>query len=253
MIAQERRQRILAAIEEASIASVRDLAARFGVTPITITRDLQGLERQGLIRRVHGGAIGVRQSSYEPPFVARETHLAGEKRRIAERAVELVHDGESLIVDVGTTTLEVARALKGKRNLTVLVSNLRAALELATQPAIQVIVVGGKLRTSELSMVGHIADNILRDFQVDTAFIGVGGITVEDGLTEFNVDEAGTKRVMLQRARRRIVVADHTKFGKVMLAAVAPITAADAIVTGADLDAATAAHVREAGVELILA
>ncbi len=252
MIAPERRQRILLAIEEAGIASIRDLAARFGVTPITITRDLQGLEQQGLVRRVHGGAIGVRASSYEPPFVARETHLSGEKRRIAQRAVDLVRDGESLILDVGTTTLEVARALKGKRNLTVLVSNLRAALELATQPAIQVIVVGGKLRPSELSMVGHVAESTLRDFRVDTAFIGVGGITLADGLTEFNVDEAGTKRVMLQRARRRIVVADHTKFGKVMLAAVAPITAADAIVTGAGLDTETVGRLREAGIEVIL-
>src|SRR5690349_17518144 len=88
MIAPERRQRILLAIEDAGVASIRDLAARFGVTPITITRDLKGLEQQGLVRRVHGGAIGVRASSYEPPFVARETHLSHEKRRIAQRAVE---------------------------------------------------------------------------------------------------------------------------------------------------------------------
>ena len=253
MIARERRRRVFEAIEESGVAAVRDLARRFGVAGITITRDLHDLEQEGLIRRVHGGAISVRGASYEPPYSARTTQLAAEKRRIAERAVALVRDGESLILDVGTTTLEVARALKGKRNLTVLVSNLRAALELATQPAIQVIVVGGKLRASELSMVGHLAEETLRGFQVDKAFISVGGLTVEHGLTEFNVDEAGAKRVMIERSRQRIVVADHTKFGKVMLAAVAPLSAVNTVITTAAADVATVEAIRRLGVEVIVA
>lgn len=253
MIARARRQRVFEAIEEGGVVSVRDLAQRFAVSGITITRDLQELEQQGLVHRVHGGAISVRGASYESPFTARESLLFAEKQRIAHRAVELVRDGDSLILDVGTTTLAIARALKGKRNLTVLVSNLRAALELASQPAIQVIVVGGKLRVGELSMVGHLAEQTLRGFQVDKAFIGVGGITIEQGLTEFNVDEAGTKQAMLESARQRIVVADHTKFGKVMLAVVAPATAAHIIVTGGDVDAAIVARLQDAGVEVVLA
>src|SRR6266699_512415 len=133
MIAQERRQRIFEDIETSGVASVRELAQRFEVSGITIMRDLQEMEQQGLIRRVHGGAISVRGASYEPPFIAREAHHSAEKQRIAARAVELINDGDSLILDVGTTTLEIARALKGKRNLTVLVTNLRVALELASQ------------------------------------------------------------------------------------------------------------------------
>lgn len=253
LIARERRQRVLEIVESTGIASVRELAHRLDVAPITITRDLQELEQEGLIRRVRGGAISVRGASYEPPFSARETHLHAEKRRIAEKAVELVRDGDSIILDVGTTTLEIAHALKGKRNLTVLVSNLRGAFALANLAAIQVIVVGGRLRSSELSMVGHLAEQTLRSFQVDKAFIGVGGITLEHGLTEFNVDEAGTKKAMLERARQRIVVADHTKFGKMMLAAVAPVGAVDMIITGSEVDRDIVRPLQDAGVEIVLA
>src|SRR5258708_6415021 len=224
MIAQERRQRIFEDIETSGIASVRDLAQRFEVSTITVMRDLQELEQEGLIRRVHGGAISVRGASYEPPFSARKSQLSPEKHRIAAKAVEMIQDGDRIILDVGTTTLEIARALKGKRNLTVLVTNLRAALELASQPAIQVIVVGGRCRTSELSMIGHLAEQTLRTFQVDKAFIGVGGVTVSHGLTAFNFDEAGTQRTMIERARQAIVVADHTKFGKIMLTQIAPLS-----------------------------
>src|SRR5579863_2084451 len=117
MIAQERRQRIFEDIESCGIASVRNLAQRFEVSNITVMRDLQELEQEGLIRRVHGGAISVRGASYEPPFTARESQLSAEKQRIAAKAVEMINDGDSLILDVGTTTLEIARALKGKRNL----------------------------------------------------------------------------------------------------------------------------------------
>lgn len=253
MIAQERRQRIFEDIEASGIASVRELAQRFEVSTITIMRDLQELEQEGLIRRVHGGAISVRGASYEPPFTARESQLSTEKQRIAEKAVELINDGDSLILDVGTTTLEIARALKGKRNLTVLVTSLRAALELASQPAIQVIVVGGKLRSSELSLVGHLAEQTLRAFQVDKAFIGVGGITIEHGLTEFNFDEAGVKRTMIERARQCIVVADHTKFGKVMLTTVASLTVVDRIITGTEIDDEMVTRLRQMGVEISLA
>ncbi|WP_112433044.1 DeoR/GlpR family DNA-binding transcription regulator [Thermogemmatispora tikiterensis] len=253
IIAQERRRKIFEIIESSGVVSVRDLAQRFTVSSITVVRDLQELEEQGLIRRVHGGAISLRGASYEPPFSAREAEHAEEKRRIAARAVELVNDGESLILDVGTTTLEIARALKGKRNLTVLVTNLRAALELANQSAIQVIVVGGKLRPSELSLVGHLAERTLRSFQVDKAFIAVGGITIEHGLTEFNFEEAGTKQAMIERARRRIVVADHSKFGKVMLTTVAPLNAIDTIITDSGLDSETLTRLRELGIEVVLA
>lgn len=252
MLAQERRQHIFKNIETSGVASVRDLSQRFDVSMITIMRDLQELEQEGLVRRVHGGAISVRGASYEPPFSARETQFATEKQRIALKAIELIGDGDSLILDVGTTTLEIARALKGKRNLTVLVTNLRAALELARQPAIQVIVIGGKLRSSELSMVGHLTEETLRSFQVDKAFIGVGGITAEHGLTEFNFDEAGTKRVMLEQARQSIIVADHTKFGRVMLTKVAPLNAADMLITGHELDEEFKRAVAEAGVTLLL-
>lgn len=253
LLAQERRQRIFKDIEASGVASVRDLAQRFDVSLITIMRDLQELEQEGLIRRVHGGAISVRGASYEPPFSARESQFSPEKQRIAHKAIELITDGDSIILDVGTTTLELARALKGKRNLTVLVTNLRAALELASQPAIQVIVIGGKLRASELSMVGHLAEQTLRTFQVDKAFIGVGGITLKHGLTEFNFDEAGTKRVMFERARQKIVLADHTKFGKVMLTQVAPLSAVDLIITGSEIDESAKREMEEAGMKLLLA
>lgn len=252
LLAGERRRLIFEAIDADGVGSVLELARRFHVARITIVRDLRELEAHGVIRRVRGGAISARGASYEPPYVARTTQLLDEKRRIARQAAMLVRDGDSLLLDVGTTTLEVARALKGKRNLTVLVTNLRAASELATQPAIQIMVIGGKLRVSELSMVGQFAEEMLERFHVDTAFIGVGGISLEHGLTEFNVDEAGTKRIMLRCAERRIVVADHTKFGKTMLASVGPVTAAHTIITGSEADPEMVRRLRDAGVDVVL-
>lgn len=253
MLAQERRQHIFKAVEASGVASVRDLAQRFDVSMITVMRDLQELEQEGLIRRVHGGAISVRGASYEPPFSAREAQFSEEKQRIALKAVEIVSDGDSLILDVGTTTLEIARALKGKRNLTVVVTNLRAALELASQPAIQVLMIGGKLRSSELSVVGHLAEQTLRTLHADKAFIGVGGITPESGLTEFNFDEVGVKRAMIERARQVIVVTDHTKFGKAMLTQVAPLSVIDLLITGSELDEIHRREIEDAGVKLLLA
>ncbi len=134
----------------------------------------------------------------------------------------------------------------------MLVTSLRAALELSNQSAMQVIVVGGKLRSSELSLVGHMTENTLRMFQVDKAFIGIGGITIEHGLTEFNFEEAGTKRVMIERARERIVVADHTKFGKAMLNTVASLSIVDTIITGAEVDAEMVTRLQQLGVEVVL-
>ncbi len=253
LLVQERRQRILEIISTNGTVSVRDLTQEFDVSSITIIRDLQELEQQGLILRIHGGAISIRHTSFEPPFSTRETHHLAEKARIAAKAIELIQDGDSLILDVGTTTLEIARALKGKHNLTILVTNLRAASALASQSALQVVVIGGKLRLSELSMVGHLTEETLRQFQVDKAFLGAGGINLEQGLTEFNLDEAGTKRVMIERARQRIVVADHTKLGQTMLNTVAPLHAIDTIITNSEADAGIIARLREEGIEIVLA
>jgi len=146
MLARERHQAILQLIENQGAVTVADLCHRFAVSDMTIRRDLAELERAGLIRRVYGGAVSARGRSYEPPFLTRSGESQAEKERIGQAAAALIHDGDSLALDVGTTTLEVARHLKGKHNLTIVTNSLHIANALANQSDIRLILAGGILR-----------------------------------------------------------------------------------------------------------
>jgi DeoR/GlpR family transcriptional regulator of sugar metabolism len=154
---------------------------------MTIRRDLRELDREGLLRRVHGGAISNLGRSYEPPYQIRTTRQIEAKRAIGRKAAEMIFDGDSLALDVGTTTLEVVRFLHGKRNLTILTASLPIANEIASSLSltadVRLILTGGIVRAGELSMVGHIAEETYRSLRVDKAFIGIGGLNLESGLT----------------------------------------------------------------------
>jgi DeoR/GlpR family transcriptional regulator of sugar metabolism len=253
MTATERRQRIIERIETEGSIAVADLSRRFAVSEMTIRRDLRALENEGLLRRVYGGAISARGRGYEPPYLVRAAKQGGDKQRIGQRAAELVYDGDSIALDVGTTTLEVARHLKGKQNLTIITASLPIANELVNHPGIRLIITGGILRDGELSMVGHLAERSLRDVHVDKAFVGIGGISLEAGLTEFNLEDALVKRAMIACAAECIVVADSSKFGCTAFAAVAPFSQVRTIVTDVGLGDEMVARLRAANIELILA
>jgi DeoR/GlpR family transcriptional regulator of sugar metabolism len=181
----------------------------------------------------------------------RGADCAEEKRRIGRAAAEQIHDGETIFLGSGTTTLEVARRLADKKNLTVITNALTIATQLANNPAINVVITGGVLRHSELSMIGHIVEHTLKELHADKAIISMRAISLSEGLTNDNVLETMTDRLIIQFAQEVILVADHTKFGKVATGVVAPITAVHTVVTDEQTPMSVIQHLRDTGISVI--
>ncbi|NOH02725.1 MAG: DeoR/GlpR transcriptional regulator [Chloroflexi bacterium] len=244
-------------VMERGNVTIADICSQFNVSDMTARRDLNELDRQGLLRRVHGGAIANLGRSYEPSFQTRAVKNLEEKKAIGLKAAELIYDGDSIALDVGTTTLEIVPGLLGKRNLTIVTSCLQIAAKIVDQIPLEVdarlIITGGIVRPRELSMVGHIPEQVYQDLHVDKAFIGIGGISLEDGLTEYNIEDTQIKRMLIRSAREKIVVADGAKFGVTTFTSVAALTAVDKIVTDRSAPPEFLDKVREQGVEVILA
>jgi DeoR/GlpR family transcriptional regulator of sugar metabolism len=228
---QSRQEMVLELVQLRGEVSVAELSERAGVTPMTIRRDLETLERGGAVQRVHGGAIMAAARGYSAPFSVRVQRNTEAKERIGQAAAALVREREAVIIDVGTTPLQVARALCGRRNLTVATPSLHVANLLADNAGIRLIVTGGVVDAGERSMVGDFAEEIFPRLRCDTFVMGVGGIDVEAGCTEFSLEDAGVKRAALACARRCIVVADSTKLGTVTLAQVCPVDRVDVLIT----------------------
>lgn len=249
----ERHQLILKRLEGDGRVSVSDLSARAGVSEMTIRRDLEALEQAGALSRVHGGAVPSQSQSYEPPFAARATYNVEAKQRIGRAAAALLHEGETAILDAGTTTLEVARALRGRRNLRVLALSLHIADMLVDEPGLDVMVAGGIARAGERSLIGALAQKAFEDLSFDTLFLTVGGVDLHHGLSEYNLDDALVKRAAFASARRRIAVADASKLGKAAFARIAPIDQLDVLVTDEDASTEFLDAIRDAGVEVVIA
>jgi DeoR family transcriptional regulator, fructose operon transcriptional repressor len=231
MISAERRKQILELVEKRSSISVAEMCELLDVSEMTIRRDLSMLSNQGLLQRVHGGAVSRRGRSYEPPYLMRSSINVNDKHAIGEIASSLVMDGDSLALDNGSTVLELAKSLAGKRNLTVLTASLAVANVLADAPGIRLILSGGILRPEEGSLIGHIAERTFQEFRIDKAFIGVGGISLENGLTEYNLEDTLVKRNLINNAEQIIVLTDSSKLGKTRFSFVAPLSVVDVLIT----------------------
>ena len=219
--ARERQDEIARIIEERGRARVNDLAVRFGVSGVTIRRDLFVLEAEHRAVRTHGGAIAPDERGAEQAFDIRERLQADEKGRIGDAAAGLVRDGESIVMDASTTALQVARSLKRRRgwsHLTVVTNGLRLASELAGMPGIAVLMLGGRVRWEALSVVGQLGDGIFERINVQKAIIGAAGFTLDAGLTDATEEEAQIKRAMVAAAREVVAVVDHTKWGRTAFA-----------------------------------
>lgn len=236
MTLSERHMLILNVLESSGKVSVSHLSELAHVSEMTIRRDLEALERDGLLRRVHGGAVSTVSLSYEPPFSVRAQRNAETKARLAAKAGSLIADGETVILDVGTTVTEVARAIRGRKNLTVFTANLWAADLLADEPGINLMVSGGKVRPGERSLVGDYATHAFKDLVFDTFIMGIAAIDGELGFTEYNLEDAHVKRAALRAARRCIVVADSSKLAKVAFSKVCPLDGVDILVTDAGVE-----------------
>lgn len=250
MKATPRVEHILGRLSDRGRVEVRALAAELAVSEMTVRRDLEALEAQGLCRRVHGGAVAAPSRSYEPPFALRAERDRDAKARIGKAAAELVDTGETLFLDVGTTTLAVAEALRGREGITVLTPSLKVAAALADEPHVRVLVPGGTIRPGEHSMVGSLAERGVGEFHVDSAVLGVGGFDPAAGLSEFNLEDAAVKRAAIGRARRVVVVATADKLGVVAFCAIAPPDAVDLLVTDADAADPRVRALADAGVSV---
>ncbi len=233
MLKKERQREILRMLQGATKVEVDELAARLSVSLMTIRRDLAELGEQGLIERVHGGALSpvtMRRGS-DLPVVERSKDKAEIKQRIAKATAAMIKDGEKIFIGSGSTAGAVAEALTHRRNLTVLTNALNVAHTLLDTPEIKVAVIGGFLRRSEMSLIGYFAENSLQGLQVDKVIIGIEGIDPVKGLTNDYMEEVLTDRSILNLSKNVIVVADHSKFGHIAAVRGAPITAASMIVT----------------------
>lgn len=252
MYAPERHQQILETARANGRVEVAGLARELAVTPETVRRDLTALERRGVLRRVHGGAIPVERFGIEPAVADRERHAAGEKERIARAALDELPEGGSIILDAGTTTVRLAQLLPTDRELTVVTHSIPVAGVLISRPNVTLHLLGGVVRGRTLAAVGDWTRAQIADVFADVAFMGTNGISVERGLTTPDLAEAGVKRALIDAARRTVVLADHTKFGREDFARVAPLSELDTVITGVELDVELAEDVENAGPRLVV-
>ena len=244
--APQRQQAIMRTLRASGRVDAADIARELGVTNETVRKDIIQLERQGLLRRVHGGAVPVGDLSYEPAVPTRMDYL-DEKQRIAKAALAHLPPAGSIIIDAGSTTARLAALLPDDRELTVFTNALPIALTLLARPQLTVFPIGGRLRSQTLATVGSWAARMLGDINVDVAFLGTNGISTRRGLTTPDPAEAEVKRLMLHAAQRRVLLADHSKVGRLSVCKHADLADIDLLITDTGLSPTELAALEAAG------
>jgi DeoR family transcriptional regulator, aga operon transcriptional repressor len=243
---------ILERLATAGELRVAQLAADLDVSTATIRRDLEALEQRRLLTRTHGGAV-IRSVVLELPLRDRSGSHAADKVRIGQAAARLVSDGSVVGLTGGTTNTEVARALCDHKSLTIVTNALNIAWELVVHPEIKLVLSGGVVRSSSYELVGAVAEAALRTLHLDIAFVGADGVSARHGITTHNEVEAHTNRVLIERAKRVVVVADRSKLEEVRFAEICPIEMVDQLITDTDADEGMLAAIRAAGVSVTAA
>jgi DeoR/GlpR family transcriptional regulator of sugar metabolism len=249
MQAKERHTLIMKLLLRDGFIRINDIAKQFNVSNETSRRDLEALQDRKLVKRVHGGAViaspGVNRVSQEN----RRTH--SEKNTIARAAAELVHPGETIFIDTGTTNLLFARNLKQKNDITVLSNSLFVLNELA-ESGIKLFGLGGEINPDELFMYGQVTVDALNNFWADKAFIGAGGVTIEDGISDYFIEESLVKRTFIDRSSKVILLANSEKFGQNSFAIAYPLTRVDVIVSDDKMSPEYRERILDLDIELIL-
>ena len=250
-LAPQRRQRILDIVSGRRAARLEDLSLALGVSTATVRRDLDELAAQGLLRRVHGGAVATERSS-EPHFEVKVAEAAEEKERIAARAVSLLAPDETIYLDSGSTTLAVARLLRGWDRLTVVTNSLPIANELGGQGP-RLILIGGEYRPTSQAFVGPLSRHLLEHVHVSKALVGTYALSLEDGLSTTDASEAFTKALALDRATEVIGLADSRKLGTTSFAHAGRLDQVDVLVTDAQINDHVARDLQQRGITVIKA
>ena len=242
-------------VNEKKSVTVQELSSLLNVCEVTIRKDLNKLDEMGLIKRTHGGAIALVNVQFEPSLFERECKNLPIKSRIGKLAVGLIKNNDTIILDSGTTTYQIAKNIKckGFTNLTVITNSIPIAYELMNSSNIHLIVLGGECRSLTGALVGSFTESILRNLYVDKVFLGANGLSLERGLTAPNPTEANTKMMMAKSAKKRIGVLDHTKIGQEYLVSFCPLSELDILVIDRDLSPEYVELLRDAGIEVLLA
>jgi DeoR family transcriptional regulator, aga operon transcriptional repressor len=249
----ERQKQIHSMLTKLGRLSVAEIVEQFSISEATARRDLETLTSQGKAQRVHGGVIAVEQAPPELPILEREGEQSDEKASIGRAAAELISDGETIFLGSGTTVLETAKQLRERKNLTVVTNSLPVLNALAGIKEITVVSLGGQLRESELSFIGHITEQALAELRVDKVVVGTRGASLEHGLTNDYLQETLTDRAILKIGREVIIVADHSKVNRVSTALLAPLKTVHTFVTDSKADKKFLQALKKLGIQVVVA
>lgn len=249
----ERQRAIHDLVEQDKRISVGAICEAFSISEATARRDLAALAKEGKVQRIRGGAIKIGQSPPELPILERADELMPEKERIGQAVARLIKPGETIFLGSGTTVLATARYLPDCQDLTVLTNSLPIVNELVGCPGITLIVLGGIVRNSELSFIGHITETALSEVRADKVIMGARAISLEHGITNDYLPETLTDRAIIKIGREVILAADHTKFGSVSTAFLAPLEDLTTVVTDKRTDAMFIESIREKGIDVVIA
>jgi DeoR family transcriptional regulator, aga operon transcriptional repressor len=255
LLAEQRRRKIMDMIEEKGQVTVGDLVEKFSISAVTVRADLDVLSSQGMAVRSHGGAVRQVESSQEYPLRLKKTLHHAEKVRIGRAAAELIQDNETVILDSGTTTVEIARQLKARRlqSVTVITHSLNVACELMDAGGISLIMIGGVLRPISCSFVGPQAEGMVREFHADRLFLGVDGFDLEIGASTPDVLEAQLNGLMMRISKEVNVVADFSKLGRRSVSRIGSISGVHRLITDTKVPAEFSEALRKAKIDLITA
>jgi len=253
--AKERRAQILHKLEDNPDINVTSLSNEFGVSEVTIRKDLNELKRKNLITRIRGGAIRhvETESNNDVEIDKKRLFHYKEKKSIGRLAASLINENETILIDSGSTTLELAKNLDGFENLTIITNALNIATELAKYKRFNIIMLGGFIRGASLSTVGSIAESILKIFYCDKLFLGVDSISIDKGLSTTNIEEANINQTMMSISKQTIAIFDSSKFNKRNFAFIAPIDKIDVIVTDDNITREQKTQIKALDIQLHIA
>lgn len=252
MLAQERYEYIIETLNRDCAVKVSKLIKELNVSIETIRRDLEHLEKEGILERVYGGAIPKKSSVDKLSFEKREEEFKVEKLEIAKIAIKYIKEGQSIALNDSTTNVEIARLIKKRfNNLTVITNSLAIATELVNSTGIKVILAGGLLNNKECAFYGQFAKEILRNFIVDRAFIGVGGVSLNRGITDYDFNTVEIQRLLIEISKESIILADSSKIEHVSLTRISDIDNISFIITDSNIDKSIIEKYLKSGVEII--
>lgn len=253
MLPHQRREKIFEMIKEDGHAKVLQLSKIFKVTEVTIRQDLEKLEKDGFVEREHGGAYLKNVGIHAKTISLQNQENLVEKAAIAQKAIEFITNGDTIILDSGSTTTEIAKQITGFKNLTVITNSLNIALLLGVDPEINLVVTGGEFKAPTLSLTGQKAADFFENLHVDKLFLATAGITLKSGLTYPSISDICVKRAMIESANEVYLVADSTKIGKSSFASLGALSLIDYLITDSKIKEEDVSMLKKHDIKLVIA